>query len=194
MNPIFSHPKYSLQKQVLALQGKLRFFDPGGNLALYVEQKMFRLKEDIRVYPDEMKSQEVLLINARQIIDWDAAYDVTDGLTGEKVGTLRRKGWRSMLRDEWELLDANEQPVGVLIEDSEGYALLRRFLLGALLPQRYDILINGQQAADLTQRFTIFGYEMQIDFSMDINHVFDHRLGLAGAVLLALIERKQNSD
>ena len=30
-----------------------------------------------------------------------AAYDVTDSQTGEKVGALRRKGFKSILRDEW---------------------------------------------------------------------------------------------
>lgn len=193
MNPVFSHDHYLLKRQVFALTGKLRFYDPQGNLVCYVEQKMFRLKEDIRVYADEQKSQEILLINARQIIDWNAAYDIHDPLSGQKVGTLRRKGWSSMMRDEWEVLDPAEQMLGTLIEDSAGYAMLRRFLLGSLLPQKYDILFGGQQVADLTQHFNLFGYEMEIDFSMDSGRRLDHRLGLAAATLLALVEGKQSS-
>ena len=135
MNPIFQFPQYTLKRQVFALTGKLRFYDPQETLVLYVEQKMFRLREDIRVYSDESKSQEVLLIQARSIIDFNAAYDVIDSAYGQRVGTLRRKGWQSMMRDEWEVLDASDQPVGMLFEDSMGQALLRRFLLGTLLPQ-----------------------------------------------------------
>ena len=45
---------------------------------MFSEQKMFRLREDIRVYSDESKSQEVLSIKARQILDFSAAYDVVD--------------------------------------------------------------------------------------------------------------------
>ncbi|KAF0107676.1 MAG: hypothetical protein FD146_1710 [Anaerolineaceae bacterium] len=191
MNPAFTHSNYLLKRQVFALTGKLRIYDPQGALALFVEQKMFRLKEDIRVYSDDQKSQEILLIKARQIIDWAAAYDVTDAATGQKIGVLRRKGWSSMVRDEWEVLDANDQPLGTLLEDSVGYALLRRFLLGSLLPQNYDILFGGTRVADLRQKFNPFAYQMMVDFSMDTSNRLDRRMGIAGAILLAIIEGKQ---
>lgn len=42
MNPIFQHSTYLLKRQVLALTGKLRFYDPTGELAMFSEQKMFR--------------------------------------------------------------------------------------------------------------------------------------------------------
>ncbi len=193
MNPAFSFSNYLLKRQVFALTGKLRFFDPQGQQVLYVEQKMFRLKEDIRVYSDDQKSQEVLVIKARHFADWAAAYDVLDAATGAKVGVLRRKGWSSMVRDEWEVLDVNDQPFGVLIEDSLGRALLRRFLLGSLMPQDYDLLIGGTRVADLRQKFSFFGYEMIVDFSMDPTNRLDRRLGIAGAILLAIIEGKQSN-
>ena len=78
MNPIFQHPRYVLQRQVLALTGKFRMYDPMNNLVMFSEQKMFRWREDIRVYGDEAKTQEVLSIKARQIVDFSAAYDVVD--------------------------------------------------------------------------------------------------------------------
>ena len=42
----------------------------------------------------------------------------------QKAGTLRRKGLRSLLRDEWEVLDTNDRVIGQLFEDSIGLALL----------------------------------------------------------------------
>src|SRR5512143_240359 len=126
MNPIFQFPTYLLKRQTLALTGKFRFYDPSGNLVMFSEQKMFRLREDIRVYADEQKQAEVLMIKARQILDFSAAYDVIDSATNAKVGVLRRKGWKSLLRDEWEILDAQDQPVGTLFEDSVPLAMLRR--------------------------------------------------------------------
>lgn len=193
MHTAFTHSSYLLKRQVLALTGKLRFYDPYGNLVMFVEQKMFRLREDIRVYTDETKSQELLLIQARAILDWAAAYDVIDSQSGEKVGVLRRKGWKSVLRDEWQILDSHDQPIGVLWEDSVGLALARRLLLGSLLPQNYDILINGQRVADLRQKFHLFAYQLTLDFSMDIGDLLDRRLGIAAAVLLAIIEGKQTN-
>ena len=193
MNPAFEFDRYLLRRQVFALTGKLRFFNPQEQLVLYAEQKMFRLREDIRLYADESKSQEMLLVQARQIIEFNAAYDVIDPAFHQKVGTLRRKGWTSMVRDEWEVLDINDQPIGKLFEDSMGQALLRRLLLGSLLPQNYDMTIGETRVADLRQRFNPFAYQMDLDFSMDAGNRLDHRIGIAAATLLAIVEGKQSS-
>jgi uncharacterized protein YxjI len=188
----FQFNEYVLKRQVFALTGKLRFYDPQNELVLFSEQKMFKLREDIRVFADEKKTQEVLAIKARQILDFSAAYDVIDSSTGEKVGALRRKGLKSILRDEWEVLDAGDRAIGVLFEDSMVLAMVRRFVLGSWLPQNYDLTIGDERVADLKQRFNPFRYEMDIDFSMDTSRRLDHRLGLAAAVLLAIIEGKQD--
>ena len=193
MNPIFQHPQYLLQRQVFALTGKFRFYDPNGNLVMFSEQRMFKLKEDIRVYSDENKTIEVLSIQARQIIDFSAAYDVVDTEYNQKVGVLRRKGWSSMLRDEWQVLDANDNQIGVLFEDSMGLALLRRFLLGNWLPQNYDLTLGETRVADLKQNFNLFRYELNIDLSMDTAKQLDPRLGIAAGILLAAIEGRQSS-
>ena len=95
MNQIFQYNQYTLKRQVFALTGKFRFYNPAGQMVLFSQQKMFKLREDIRVYADEAKTQEVLAIKARQIIDFSAAFDVVDSATGQKVGALRRKGLAS---------------------------------------------------------------------------------------------------
>jgi len=192
MNSVFQFNQYVLKRQAIALTGKFRFYDPGGNLVLFSEQKMFKLREDIRVYADEAKTQELLTIKARQIMDFSAAYDVLDSTIGEKVGALRRKGLRSILRDEWEVLDVNDQVVGLLFEDNMGLALLRRLVLGAWLPQNYDITMGTDRVADLKQNFNLFRYELNVDFSMDTGSKLDHRLGLAAGILLAAIEGRQS--
>jgi hypothetical protein len=191
MHSAFQYSQYLLKRQAIALTGKLRFYNQQGVLVLFSEQKMFKLREDIRVFADEQKSQEVLAIKARQIADFSAAYDVVDSSNGEKVGVLRRKGLKSILRDEWEVLDANDQVIGSLFEDSMAMAMLRRLVLGSLLPQNYDLTINNVRVADLKQRFNLFRYEMDLDFSMDTAGGLDRRLGLAAATLLAIIEGKQ---
>lgn len=192
MNPIFQFPNYLLRRQAIALTGKFRFYDPAGRLVMFSEQKMFRLKEDIRIYGDESKTQEVLSIQARQIMDFSAAYDVVDTEMNQKVGALRRKGWSSLVRDEWDVLDSSDNVIAKLFEDSIGLALLRRLLLGSWLPQNYDIAMGETRLADLKQRFNPFRYEMDLDFSMDPSSRLDRRIGIAAAVLLATIEGKQS--
>jgi len=191
MHSAFSFEKYLLKRQVFAMAGKFRFYDPSGKLVLFSEQKMFKMRDDIRVYSDESKTQEVLMIKARQIMDFSAAYDVVDSATGQKVGALRRKGLASILRDEWEVLDVSDNVIGKLFEDSMGMAMLRRFLSG-LIPQNYDITLGTDRVADLKQPFNPFSYQLEIDFSMDISKRLDRRLGLAAGILLAAVEGRQS--
>jgi uncharacterized protein YxjI len=192
MHSSFQYDRYLLKRQVLALTGKFRIYTDGGQLVLYSQQKMFKLKEDIRVYVDEDMSQELLYIQARQIIDFSAAYDVWDSTSGSRVGILKRKGLRSMMRDEWIVLDSDESLFGVLIEDSLGQAMLRRLVLGSLLPQNYDLLVNQERVADFRQRFNLLRYELEIDISRGSNVQVDPRLGIAAAILLATIEGRQD--
>ena len=192
MHPAFQYPQYLLKRQVLALTGKFRLYNASGEMVLYSQQKMFKFKEDIRIYADESRSQELLYIQARQILDFAAAYDLIDSQSNIKVGVLRRKGFRSIVQDEWEVLDPADQPIGVLREDSLTLGLLRRFLLGSLLPQNYDLLFGEGRVADYKQRFNLFRYELDLDFSMDTAQRLDRRLGIAAAILLATVEGRQS--
>ena len=193
MNPIFQFPTYLLRRQAIALTGKFRFYDPAGRMVMFSEQKMFRLREDIRVYDGEDKAREVLSVKARQTMDFSAAFDVVDTELNQKVGVLRRKGLRSILRDEWEVLDPNDRVIGQLFEDSVGLALLRRLVLGSWLPQNYDLTGGETRVADLKQNFNLFRYELNLDFSMDTTSRLDRRVGIAAGILLAAVEGRQDS-
>lgn len=173
------------------LGAKLNIYDPSGNMVMVVQQKAFKLREDIRVYSDEGFTQEVLSIKARRIMDFSAAYDVVDPIRNEKVGVLRRKGWSSIVRDNWEVLDATDVKRGEITEDNMMLALIRR-LLTNLVPQNYDMVFDGTKVADFGQGFNPFAYHLNIDFSMDSGKKLDPRLGIAAAVLLATLEGRQS--
>ncbi len=192
LNNPFGHQKYLLKKRILIMLGaKLNIYDPTGNMVMVVQQKAFKLREDIRVYSDEGFTQEVLSITARKIMDFSAAYDVVDPIRNEKVGVLRRKGWSSIVRDNWEVLDATDVKRGEITEDNMMLALIRR-LLTNLVPQNYDMVFDGTKVADFGQGFNPFAYHLNIDFSMDSGKKLDPRLGIAAAVLLATLEGRQS--
>jgi uncharacterized protein YxjI len=162
--------------------------DLNGNMVMYVKQKAFKLKEDIRVYNDKSKSREILYIQARQVIDISATYDVTDQTTGEKVGALRRKGLASaFVKDQWEMLDNSGIVIGDIVEDSTLLALIRRYAIN-IIPQAYSFSQNGMEIAKLKQRFNPFLFKA--DFQV-LNNEVDPRLSVAGAVLMMCIEGRQ---
>lgn len=192
MHPAFQYQQYLMKRKFFSFANKYYIYNPQGDVIFFCHQKMFKLKEDIRVYNDENKSQELLLIQARQVVDFAAAYDVYDATTHMHVGSIRRKGFRSMVRDKWQLLTPSEGQLGAIEEDSLGSALLRRLLLGSLLPQSYHVFLLGDPVATFRQRFHLLRFVLEIDFSRNITEKLDPRLGIAAAILLAAIEGRQN--
>jgi len=165
-------------------------YGPNDELLGYSKQKAFVLKEDIRVYADESLAAEVLTIRARQIIDFSAAYDVLDARAGTKIGAARRKGFASLLRDQWEILDAADRPVARIREDSMAMALVRRFLSN-LFPQRFTVEgADGSAIGHMRQRFNPFVYTLHVD--LEPQATIDPRIVLAAGILLAAIEGRQN--
>ncbi len=195
MDQMFPAANYVVTRKILKLVGGAFYVrDTNGGLVAYSEQKGFKLKEDIRIFADEAKTRELVAIHARQVLDFSATYDIIDSASGQRIGALQRQGGKSILRDEWHVLDASDAAIAVLIEDSMALALLRR-LLTALVPQRYDVFMPdekvGEKIADMDQAFNPFRYELAVDFSLDGQGRLDHRLGIAAAILLAAVEGRQ---
>ncbi|TGL51179.1 hypothetical protein EHQ55_06400 [Leptospira meyeri] len=188
----YTFNKYFAKKSFLKIfGGEIRIFDENkNNLLFFVKQKAFKLKEDITVYADETKSKELLKIKARSVIDFSATYDVVDVTSNEAIGSLRRKGFKSILKDSWEILDTKDQVIGSIDEDSMFKAILRRFLTN-LIPQSFFITTNKNQVGILKQTFNPFVPQFNIDFSSDVANALDRRMGIAIVILLQIIEGRQ---
>jgi uncharacterized protein YxjI len=188
----FSRDQYVIRRKVFKLfGGAFHIYDAQGDVVFYSKMKAFTLKEDIRLYTGEDLNVEVLTISARQMLDFSSAYDVVDPTTHEKVGALRRKGLKSIVRDEWIFMDASDQEIGLIREDSMLLALVRRFLTN-LVPQKYSGDINGTQVCTFRQHFNPFVFKLEVDFRDDRHHALDRRLGIAAAVLLSAVEGRQH--
>ena len=121
------------------------------------------------------------------------AFHVYDARQG-KVGALRRKALKSFIRDEWLILDAGDREVGMIQEDSTGLAIVRRLVdfASMFMPQKYFVTVGGVPVASFQQNFNPFVYKLVVDLSPDRTGIFDRRLALAGAILMAAIEGKQS--
>jgi len=191
----FTEDVFLARRKVFTFLGaKFHLYDMEGNLVGFSKQKAFKLKEDIRLYRDESMSQEILHIRARQILDISAAYDVIDSASGKKIGALQRKGLTSaFLRDEWQILDANDRPFALVQEESTALALLRRYvgLVSLISPQKYIVSVGGRQVGSIQQHFNPFVLKYTVDFSMDTGFLLPRSLGVASAILLLAIEKRQ---
>jgi hypothetical protein len=187
---IFQQDSFVARQKIFSLAPSFYIQDQMGNALAFLRKKVFTWKDEVRVFTDETQSLELLRIKARKIIDWGTAFDVTDSINHQKVGALKRQGWRSVLRKEWIILDALDQEIGRIREDSMSMALIRRFVT-ALLPQTYTFELGGEPVGTARQNWNLFAPRMAVDFSGDPGKRLDRRLAVAAVVLLMAIEGRQ---
>ncbi len=191
----FTQDHYTLRRKVLTIAGaKFHIYGPDDALVLFAKLKAFKIREDIRLYSDESMSQELLRIQTKSIWDIAGTYGVFDVEDNQTIGGIKRQALKSMMRDEWQILDAGGNPIATIREDSTLKALARRFFDGAamLMPQKYHAEANGREVATFKQNFNPIVQKLELDFSMDTQNLLDPRLGIAAAVLLGAIEGRQN--
>ncbi len=190
MTSPFELDSYLVRRKVLKVFGaSFHIYDDAGDVVGYTKQKAFKLKEDIRIFTGEDMQTELLTIQARQVIDFAAAYDIVDAQSGVKVGAARRKGFKSILRDSWQLLDVDDNPIAQLQEDSTAMAMVRRFLSN-LIPQRFHITCEDGGSVEVRQHFNPFVYRLQVSIPRQVT--LDRRLIMGVVSLIAAIEGRQN--
>jgi hypothetical protein len=193
MHAVFSQTKCVVKQQGLSIASKYRLYGPEGKEPLlFIEQKTKLLPPSVttHVYADEKKTQEVLTLKDSPADDVDM--DVIDVESGQKIGGLgmTAENIAEIFKDAWLITDANDQPIGKVFEKSAGRSMLRGLLDNALT-QQLDVTVGDTPVAAFRQKSTMLGYELVVDFSMDVAHLLDRRLGIAAAIFVALHHGKE---
>ena len=117
-----------LSFKLLALASQIYVRDANGHLIGYVKQKLFKLKEDIRIFADEGQTHLRYGIKADRILDFSANYAFADP-SGRRIGSVKRKGMRSLWKADYEIAG----PEGVLvmrINEEKGWVKVVDALVG----------------------------------------------------------------
>lgn len=182
----FAHGRYTIKRPFFTLLGRtFRIYDPNGQQVLFVKHKAFSLKDRWTIYTDDSMTVPLVSVGARQIFGVDITTDVFDAATNQPIGAVRSKGFKSIIRDTWEVLGPGDAPIGSLQEDSN--ALLRRFL--PILLGKWHIEVGGREVARLTQVFRFFEKEFTLELADPTSRApgTDSRFVIACA-LLALVK------
>src|SRR5436190_13839921 len=139
------------------LERVFRVFTPDGQLFMYIKHPLLRLREEFMVYADEAQTRPLLRVKSQQAIAINFSYLITDANTGELLGSVEKRGLRSIVRDKFLVYDAERREVGYCEE--QGASLLRRFI--PLLTSHHAIFAEGQQVADIRQVFRFFTKEFR---------------------------------
>jgi uncharacterized protein YxjI len=92
-----------------------------GQPQFYVKQKMFKLRENIEVFRDETRQELLCTIAADRIIDWSAHYHIT-AANGMPIGSVGRKGMRSIWRTHYDITKPGEMQSDIEIREENPWA------------------------------------------------------------------------
>ena len=184
--------------KITTLSSDFNITDRNGNYVAYVRQKMFKLKEDVIVFNDETKSQELFRIKANQWIDFNASYAITDLQSGKIFGNLSRRGMRSLWKSQYDIADETSATKYQINEDNGwikvldgiiGEIPLVGMLTGYLLNPSYTVKDHaGKEYFKLKKMPSLFGRKFQLDRIIDIDDE-DESLVVLSFLMMVLLER-----
>ena len=173
--------------------------DATGSTVAYVRQKMFKLKEDIEIFSDESRTRLVFRIQADQWLDWSTAYNFTNAL-GRGIGKVARKGWASLWKAHYDIIDQNDQLQYHIREENAwvkvidgaiGDIPVLSFFTGYLFNPSYIVTdTNDNPIAKLTKEPSFWGRRFTIHQLGDIDTDDDDRIMLS-LMMMILLERRR---
>jgi uncharacterized protein YxjI len=102
--------------KLFSLTPQISLVDQQGNSLFYVRQQLFRLKEVINIFADSQRTQELFTIRADRVIDFSARYNFTDR-DGQPLGSVKRKGMKSLWKAHYDVFDTQGDQVIFTIEE-----------------------------------------------------------------------------
>ena len=139
-----------------------------GTMMGLAEQKRLAFKEQVTFFEDSSKARPVFAFKARQRMDLNAGYDVTDE-DGAPLGFFRKDFGASLLRSTFHL----EGPgyAGTGRERSQLVALVRRVADIPFLPIHFDFvapdgapLLSVSRQGSIRDRYTVTVPHPEVDF------------------------------
>lgn len=184
--------------KITTLSSDFNITDVNGNYVAYVRQKMFKLKEDVVVFSDESKTQELFRIKADRWLDFNASYSMTDLVNGKNFGRLARKGMRSLWKSQYDIVDENEQVKYQINEDNAWVKILDGFIgelpivgmfTGYFLNPSYTVKDSaGKEYFKLKKMPSLIGRRFQLSRLIDIDDE-DESLVVLSFLMMVLLER-----
>ncbi|WP_239021780.1 hypothetical protein [Nocardioides jishulii] len=159
-------PRFFVRQKITMMVNRFEIYaaDPAtgaqGQLMAFAEQKRFAFKEQVTFFEDASKTRPVFGFKARQVIDLNAGYDITDEV-GAPLGFFKKDFAQSLLQTTFHVEGPGYAGSGK--ERSLVFALLRRF--GDLpVPVHFDYVDHtGAPLLSITRKFALRDqYDVQV--------------------------------
>lgn len=121
----------TLSFKILALASQATVTDASGRTVLYTKQKLLKFKEHVEIWTDKSQATRLADIKANKLIDWSARYFFTDS-SGKALGSVGRRGWRSIWKAHYESFDPGSDVPAFSIREESPWTKVFDSLLGEI--------------------------------------------------------------
>ena len=190
----------TLSFKILALASQATVTDASGRTVLFTKQKLFKFREHVEIFTDSSKSTLLAEIKTKKIIDWSARYQFTDAHGGE-IGSVGRRGWRSIWRAHYESFNPGDNVPDYSIREQNPWSKVADSFLGEIPivgmltgyffhPSYMAAKTDGAAAMSLTKQPAFWEGRFKIEKHADLTPREELNLFLS-FLMLVLLERKR---
>ena len=189
-----------LSFKVLALASQATVTDAAGRTVLYTKQKMFKFREHVEIWTDPSQGTRLAEIKSNKVIDWSARYFSTDAQGGE-IGSVGRRGWRSMWKAHYETFNPGDSSPDFSIKEENAWIKVADSSIGDLPivgmfsgyflhPSYLATRANGSPAMRMTKQAAFWEGRFRIDKLGEMTAREELNLFLS-FMMLVMLERRR---
>ncbi len=185
--------------KTLALAPQFEVTDANGAEVAYIKQKLFKLKEEVKVYRSSRQFDLLYHIRADRWLDWSASYRFTDE-AGQDYGRVARHGARSIWKASYDVIDPTGETRYTIRERSAMTRMLDGMLgsvpvlglfTGYVFNPTYDIRdASGQVVAEFRKRPSGIGRRFSLSLTTPVAAEGEAQLVLS-LMMMVLLERSR---
>ena len=185
----------------LALAPQFSVVDRDGRQVAFIKQRLFKLRESVKVYRDDSQRELLYRIEANRWLDFSASYRFTRA-DGTPEGRVARQGARSLWKAHYEVYDAQdrgkfsirERSVTTRVLDGMlGQIPVVGLLTGFFFHPSYDVRRtggDGEVVATFTKRSSATGRRFGLERVGAIDPADEPEVVLA-LMMLVLLEKER---
>lgn len=158
--------------KTLAFAPQFSVTDANHGKVAFIKQKLFKFKEEVKVYKTESQVDLQYTINADRWLDWSASY-LFETPDGTDVGRVARQGGKSLWKAHYDVIDAAGAQQFTIRERSAatrffdglfGEIPIIGLFTGYIFNPTYDIRrMDGTQVAIFTKEPSAIGRRFKLD-------------------------------
>ena len=190
----------TLSFKILALASQATATDATGRTVLFTRQKLLKFKEHVEIWTDKSQGTRLADIKANKVIDWSARYFFSD-TAGSQIGSVGRRGWRSMWKAHYEVFNPGDNTTDFSIHEENGWIKVADSIIGDLPiigmfsgyflhPSYLASRSSGVPAMRMSKQPAFWEGRFQIEKLADLTPREEMNLFLS-FLMLILLERKR---